>query len=106
MGLTRHFVTDFRSISRRHRLTILALGALVTIALVCAWQVLSGMLGGEVFTGAAGRSLWIRWPNVPDLFMRAMLFYGAGFLLSSACAAVIGLGLLDSVRHERSKSGG
>ena len=99
-------VRDLRSIARHHRLTVVALGALVAVALLCAWQVLSGMLGGEVFTGAAGRSLWIRWPNVPDLFMRAMLFYGAGLLLSSACAVVIGLGLLDSVRHERSKSGG
>ena len=97
---------DLGSIARHHRLTVLAIGALVAVALLCAWQVLSGILGGEVFTGAACRSLWIRWPNVPDLFMRAMIFYGAGFLLSSACAVVIGLGLLDSVRHERSKSGG
>jgi hypothetical protein len=38
--------------------------------------------------------------------MRAMIFYGAGLLLSSACAVVIGLGLIDSLRHERNKSGG
>jgi len=99
-------VKDPRSIARHHRVTVLALAALAAVALLCAWQVLSGLFGGEVFTGAAGRSLWIRWPNVPDLFIRAMIFYGAGFLLSSVCAFVIGLGLLDSVRHERSKSGG
>ncbi len=104
--MTGPSVRSPRSIPRRYRLTVLALGVLVAIALLCAWQVLSGLLGGEIFTGAAGRSLWIRWPNVPDLFMRAMIFYGAGFLLSSACAAVICLGLLDSLRHERNKSGG
>ena len=81
--------------------TACALAVLIAIALVCAWQVLSGFLGGEIFTGAAGRALWIRWPSVPDLFMRAMLFYSLGLVISSACAAVIGLSLIDSIRHEK-----
>lgn len=88
------------SIARGHRLTALALAVLVAVALGCLYQVLSGLLGGEIFTGAAGRSLWIRWPNVPDLFMRAMLFYGLGFAISAACAAVIAIGLLHSMRDE------
>ncbi len=90
----------------RRILTASALAVLTSIALICAWQVLSGFLGGEIFTGAAGRSLWIRWPNVPDLFIRAMLFYGLGFLISAACAAVIGLSLIDGIRHESDRSGG
>ncbi len=88
------------SIPRGQRLTALALAALVAVALGCLYQVLSGLLGGEIFTGAAGRALWIRWPNVPDLFMRAILFYGLGFGVSAACTAVIAFGLLDSLRND------
>ncbi|HEX2555098.1 MAG TPA: hypothetical protein VHL98_15475 [Microvirga sp.] len=76
-----------------------AFAVLTAVALLCAWQVLSGLLGGAVFTGAAGRALWIRWPSVPDLFLRAMLFYGLGFVVSAACAALIGYGLVDARRH-------
>ena len=89
------------SIARGHRLTALALAVLVAVALGCLYQVLSGVFGGEIFTGAAGRALWIRWPNVPDLFMRAMLFYGLGFAVSAGCAAVIALGLVDGMRAEK-----
>jgi hypothetical protein len=64
------------------------------------------LFGGEIFTGAAGRSLWIRWPNVPDLFMRVMLFYGLGLVISGACAAVIGFSLLDTMKHGNDKSRG
>ncbi len=95
-----------RSIPPGHGLTAFALAVLVAVALVCAWQVLSGFLGGEIFTGAAGRSLWFHWPNVLDLFIRAMLFYGLGLVISSACAAIIGLGLLDSIRHDKDESRG
>ncbi len=93
-----------RSIPLGYRLSTFALVALVAVALVCAWQVLSGFLGGEVFTDAAGRSLWIHWPNVPDLFIRAMLFYGLGLVISSACAAIIGLSLIDSISHDKDES--
>ena len=79
---------------------------LLVVALLCAWQVLSGLLGGEIFTGAAGRALWIRWPNVPDLFMRAMLFYGIGFVVGGACAGVIGYGLLDAARNRDDRNPG
>ncbi len=95
-----------RSIPPGHRLSTFALAALVAVALVCAWQVLSGFLGGEIFTGAAGRSIWFHWPNVPDLFIRVMLFYGLGLVISSACAAIIGLSLIDSIRHDKDESRG
>jgi hypothetical protein len=83
------------SVIRGQWLAVSALIALGTTAVLCGSQLVTALVLRQVFAGAAGHAIWIVWPNAPELFIRAVLFYGLGFLVSFACAGVIGAGLLE-----------
>ena len=78
-----------------------ALLVLGTAAVLCGSQLITALVLGQVFAGAAGHAIWIVWPNAPELFIRAVLFYGLGFLVSLGCARVLGAGLWDNFHRRK-----
>jgi hypothetical protein len=81
-----------------------ALLVLGTAAVLCGSQLITALVLGQVFAGAAGHAIWIVWPNAPELFLRAVLFYSLGFVVSLGCAGLLAASLWDQHRHQNTKS--
>jgi hypothetical protein len=92
---------EISSVFRGQWLAVSALVVLGTAAVLCGSQLVTALVLGQVFAGAAGHAIWIVWPNAPELFIRAVLFYGLGFLVTLACAGVLGAGLWDNFRRRK-----
>ena len=92
---------EISSVFRGQWLAVSALVVLGTAAVLCGSQLVTALVLGQVFAGAAGHAIWIVWPNAPELFIRAVLFYGLGFLVSFSCAGVLGAGLWDNFRRRK-----
>ena len=89
------------SVLRGPWLAVSALIVLGTATVLCGSQLVTALVLGQVFAGAAGHAISIVWPNAPELFVRAVLFYGLGFLVSLGCAGVLGAGLWDNFRRRK-----
>jgi hypothetical protein len=97
-------MTDMGAALQGQWLVLTALVVLGTAAVLCGSQLITALVLGKVFAGAAGHAIWIVWPNAPELFLRATLFYGLGFVVSLGCAGLLAASLWDQHRHQKTKS--